>query len=106
MRRRYRVFNQHGRYLGETSDPGFSIGASLWELLHPGQVQAEYQAEGKPPPSVSDVMDTALTNISQRAQENVQSAVRSVANAGKIILVGVLALGVLYVVLQARRKRR
>ena len=106
MRRRYRVFNQHGRYLGDASSPGFDIGASVWELFHPGQVQAEYQAEGKPPPSVSDVWDTALTNVSQRTQENVQSAVRSVANAGKIILVGVLALGVLYVVLQARRKRR
>lgn len=99
--RRYRVFNQHGRYLGETG-PGFDIGASVWELLHPFTVQKEYAAEGKPPPSVSDVMDTALTNISQRATENIQSAV----NTGKWIVAGVLVLGVVYVVLQARRKRR
>ena len=102
MQRRHRVFSQHGRYLGETSSPGFSIGSSLWELFHPFTVQKEYAAVGKPPPSVSDVMDTALTNISERAQKNV----RDVVSAGKWIVAGVLILGVAYVVLQARRKRR
>src|SRR6266700_5774184 len=95
-----RVFDERGRYLGGVAGTQ-SIGASLFELLHPFTVRAEYEAVGKPPPSVSDVFDEALTNVSQRAEENV----RSVVNAGKLVLVSIVVLGVVYVVWKSRHRR-
>lgn len=102
-RARHRVFDRRGQYLGEVGDdtsPGW--GASLYELLHPFTVQSEYVAAGKPEPSVSDVMDSALTNISKSASETIASVQRT----GKVIAAGVVVLAVAYVVLQVRRKRR
>lgn len=97
--RRPRVFDQRGRYLGDVQSPGW--GASLFELLHPFTVQDEFVAVGKPKPSVSDVMDSALTNISQSAQESIASIQRT----GKLIMVGVLVLGAAYLVLRMRGRR-
>lgn len=98
---RHRVFNQQGRYLGETATPGW--GASLYELLHPFTVREEYRAVGKAPPPVSEVWDTALTNISQSASESIGSIQRT----GKLIVAAVIVVSVAYVVMKfTGRKRR
>jgi hypothetical protein len=101
MRRRTRVFDQQGRYLGETDTPGW--GASFYELTHPFTVQDEYAAVGKARPSVSEVVDSALTNISQSAGETIGSIQRT----GKLIVVAVIVIGVAYVATKfTGRKRR
>lgn len=55
-----RTFDQTGRDLGNVGEsPRYSapnsVGSSLWELLHAEQVQAEYRALGKEPPTVDEI---------------------------------------------------
>src|SRR5260221_13085791 len=42
--------------LGAAFDPSESLGAEVYELLHPVRVQEEYRAVGKEMPSVSNIM--------------------------------------------------
>lgn len=73
--------------------PG-SIGASIWEILHPAQVQEEYRALGQEPPAkidiitggISDVADTAATDI-RNAADTATGALTSLRDVAPLLLV-------------------
>lgn len=66
-----RTFDEDGRQLDGLNDlgasgvytPPDSLGAALWEYLHPAEVQAEYVALGQTPPSAAEIMAKSSVSI-------------------------------------------
>lgn len=92
--------------------PGFgfidtrSAGAALWEFTHPGQVQAEYEAVGKTPPSYGEIWEGAAQDVTTAARE-------SFSNAGEAALVAVdlakfaaIAAGIVLVLYLLDKRRK
>ena len=99
-RRRVRPAAQVG--MGALNGPG-SIGASIWEMLHPGQIQAEAAAVGAEIPSRIDIISGAAGDIATTADAAVQdaiaageSAVGAVGKYGPWLVAGVVAWLVLH----------
>jgi hypothetical protein len=93
--------------LGQTSDQ-FSFGSALWEMFHPGQVQAEAAATGQPIPTTGDVLSEAASQAAGAAQEtasNIGSQISGAASGiaasaeqiGKLLIGGLIAVAVLAV---------
>ena len=89
--------------LGQFS-PSESVGAALWEFFNPVQVQEEYRAVGKPAPSVAEIMTGAADAAAVQAGEGVRQAVGGVFTAGKWLIVGLVAVGVLVVISRMRSR--
>jgi len=93
--RRPRIFDQRGRYLGDVPpsllEDSPSVGASLWEILHPFTVQDEFGAIGKEPPPVSEIIGSAAQNIETHAAAGVENFL----SAGKWAVIAVVGLGLL-----------
>lgn len=84
--------DQDGRIIGPAPRrPGlgaYSVGAALWETLHPEQVQAEYAAAGAPVPSkiaiiVGNAPAFTPANTLSYAYENFGQTVDTAAAAGQ-----------------------
>lgn len=65
-----RTFDEDGNQLdgvgaSSTYRPPDSIGAALWEYLHPSEVQAEYVAMGQTPPSTAEIMSKSGVHINR-----------------------------------------
>ena len=86
-----------------------SIGAAMWEILHPAQVQADARAVGAPVPSVMDIITGAAGDVATAADESIAQARDTAAQAldagavaGKWIVVGVVALVALELLKKAK----
>lgn len=89
---------------GLGADDTRSIGAALWEMLHPGQVQEEYQAVGKDAPSYSSIVGSAFDDAMTAAyegQQQVKEGATKIAGAAQALLpwivIGAVALAVVFV---------
>jgi hypothetical protein len=105
------TLDQEGQTLSglgqDTSTQG--IGASIWDFLHPSQVQAEYAAVGKDVPTTGEVLGTAFDTAIQKSAEDVatveqaaQTAAEAIPGIVKWIAVAIVA----YVLLQVIPKSR
>lgn len=109
------TLDQDGNVLGGVAQAADerSFGAALWELSHPGQVQDEYRAIGKVPPSYVDIwgfaMDDAMLAAEQGRQEIVEGA-KKAAFAGVgilgLVIVGVIASALIVYSPQVKRLTR
>lgn len=75
--------------------PWGSLGGDIWELFHAEQVQREYIAVGKEPPSIEEIREGALFDIGERVQEKASAFAnysRTIIVAGAVIAV-VIFLG-------------
>lgn len=115
------VFDQAGNFLGNAEtlveEPPSSapapqpsqhiawgnIGGSIWEFFHPYQVQEEYRAVGKEPPSLLNIMTTAADDVQEQAAEQAKKAL-------KFSTTGLVVVGVAFLMLKAmefqQRQRR
>lgn len=85
------------------------IGASIWDFLHPGQVQSEYVAAGATAPSEFDIMTGAIDTAAQKAAEDVQTVEQAAVTAAQAVpsLIKWIAVAVIaYVILQILPKGR
>lgn len=115
-----RVFDERGRYLGDASsvDPSAvdptadqpapdasagsssfveSFGAALFELTHPFTVQAEYEAVGKTPPPVTEIMSQAVSDMETQASAGLTAGVTQLESTVKLVAVAAVILGGIYV---------
>jgi len=72
--------------------PWGSIGGDVWEWWHAEKVQREYEAVGKPAPSIEEIESGALTDIGKRVGEgaaNVFSGTKTIMIAAAVIAVAV-----------------
>lgn len=73
--------------------PWGRVGGDVWEWIHAGQVQQEYEAVGKVAPTIDEIREGAATDIGERVTEGVQnifSGIKTVAIAGAVIAVAFL----------------
>lgn len=97
----------------------YSFGASLWEFLHPSQVQAEDVALGQPVPSTTSVLGSSAVDMAIAANpldptsnlytypaqslsqagsavaSGAQAVVAGASSAGKWLVIGLVALAVI-----------
>jgi hypothetical protein len=78
-----------------------NFGAAVWAFFHPHQVQAEYQAVGKPVPTIEDIQGTAVADM----QTHVESGVRDMIATGKWVALGVGMVAVLILVREITKGR-
>lgn len=101
------IYDQNGKRLGlapgESSGvpDNWSFGASLWEFLHPGTVQAEDAAIGQTPRDYFEIWDGAFYGMASAAEETRQEIVqesKTVLNQiGPALLIGVVAVAAIAV---------
>lgn len=86
-----------------------STGAAIWEMLHPEQVQREYQAVGQPVPSYGEIYSNALNDAISAAREsasNVGEAAQAAAEgAVKVGSFAMIAIALAAVVFLLERKK-
>jgi hypothetical protein len=99
------TYDEWGNALPEASPsaPGAenTFGAALWAFFHPGQVQKEYVAVGKPPPTVDEIMSSAVTDMETHAGKGVADMIAT----GKWLMLGLGVLAAVYVVRELTRGR-
>lgn len=88
--------------MGGLGGPG-SIGASIWEILHPEQVQAEAAAVGAPIPSIMDVITGNAGDIANDVTTNVSSALDATTSGIKDLSKWLAIGAVLWLVLEVTR---
>lgn len=97
--------------LGANANDGrdTSLGARVWEFLHPGQVQDEYRAVGAEVPSQWDIMTQSAADAAAAFPDAVGAGVdnleASTWNLGKLALIGVGIWVFLEVTADRRLKR-
>ena len=86
--------------LGAATSDQYSFGSALWELFHPGQVQAEQTAIGAPVQSTTDVLLSAAQEAASAAQESASNVAASAASIGSGVtdLAKYLAIGAVAIV--------
>ena len=100
-----RVFDRRGNYLGDF-DPAETIGGDIWEFLHPGQVQDEYSAVGKEPPTITEIMSGDISQASDIAGQNIQQAAQNVVSAVTGLTQYVIIGGALYLLYRLTKGKR
>ncbi len=106
MRLNGNTYDQNGNPVGMGSmgaDDTRSIGAAFWEFTHPGQVQEEYKAVGKPPPSYAEIISnaagdffTAAAEGEQQLKEDAKVVASGAYSTLKIVAVIAVAIAAIY----------
>jgi hypothetical protein len=130
-----RVIDERGRYVGRVGLEGMkrlraarnrrrapglgayaapdSFMAKVWEFFHPATVQAEYRAAGGEPPSAEEIRSGAVdaaadqgADVVRGAADAAAAAAHGLATAGRWIIVGIVALGVIVVMIHIPTPKR
>jgi hypothetical protein len=75
--------------------PWGRVGGDVWEWIHAGQVQKEYEAVGKTAPTIEEIREGALTDIGERVAEGAQSVfsgAKTIMIAAAVIAVAVFVM--------------
>lgn len=86
-----------------------TVGGKIWEWLHPGALQREYDLTGRTAPDVTagDVLDTAVARTIETAQAAKASFVAGFKLAGVALVAGAVLYGLhLYVEHEKARRRK
>lgn len=101
------VYRRRLRGLGYTDTR--SVGASIWEFLHPGTVQREFEAVGKSVPGYGEIWesaaDDAITAARETAGNVAESAQAAAAGAMSVARYALIGAGI-YLALQLLGQKR
>lgn len=85
------TYDQDGNMLGDASAPGYvpagTFGGDLFELFHPGTVQAEDIAIGQTPPTTAEIVSGAASDAASQAAAGITAAT---ADLAKWVFLGAL----------------